>query len=217
MKQTFHALLLTLLAWLTSLNVSADNGNFSQNRTDFRDESIYFVITTRFYDGDEGNNVLCWDNQTSQITTKDPCWRGDFRGLIDQLDYIKALGFTAIWITPVVQNGSGYDYHGYHAMDFSKVDCRYQGVTGEDAGKSGDVMFQELIDAAHKKGLKIILDIVLNHTATSVRQVCCRSSPVTPTYATRPPSIYACSPIMMSFPPTISERQAAPSIKLALH
>lgn len=69
MKQTFHALLLTLLAWLTSLNVSADNGNFSQNRTDFRDESIYFVITTRFYDGDEGNNVLCWDNQTSQITT----------------------------------------------------------------------------------------------------------------------------------------------------
>lgn len=217
MKQTFHALLLTLLAWLTSLNVSADNGNFSQNRTDFRDESIYFVITTRFYDGDEGNNVLCWDNQTSQITTKDPCWRGDFRGLIDQLDYIKALGFTAIWITPVVQNGSGYDYHGYHAMDFSKVDCRYQGVTGEDAGKSGDVMFQELIDAAHKKGLKIILDIVLNHTGNFGEAGLLPEFTQTPTYATRPPSMYACSPIMMSFPPTISERQAAPSIKLALH
>ena len=164
MKRTFYIFLLVVMALFTSLSASADNGNFSQNRTDFRDESIYFVITTRFYDGDEGNNVLCWDNQASQITTKDPCWRGDFRGLIDQLDYIKALGFTAIWITPVVQNGSGYDYHGYHAMDFSKVDCRYQGVTGEDAKKSGDVMFQELIDAAHKKGLKIILDIVLNHT-----------------------------------------------------
>ena len=76
-------------------------------------------------------------------------------------DYIKALGFTAIWITPVVQNASGYDYHGYHASDFSKVDCRYQSGDGK---KSGDVMFQELIDKAHAKGIKIILDIVLNHT-----------------------------------------------------
>ena len=64
----------------------------------------------------------------------------------------------------MVQNASGYDYHGYHAMDFSKVDCRYQGITGEDAGKTGDEMFQELINAAHAKGIKIILDIVLNHT-----------------------------------------------------
>ena len=82
------------------LPAMADNSsfNFKTNRTDFRDESIYFVMTTRFYDGDEGNNVLCWDNQTAQTSTKDPCWRGDFRGLIDRLDYIKALGFTAIWI-----------------------------------------------------------------------------------------------------------------------
>lgn len=78
------------------LPAMADNSSFNANRTDFRDESIYFVITTRFYDGDPGNNVLCWDNQESQTSTKDPCWRGDFQGLIDQLDYIKALGFTAI-------------------------------------------------------------------------------------------------------------------------
>lgn len=153
---------LALSALLFSQGMMADS--FVGGRTDFRDESIYFVITTRFYDGDPGNNVLCWDNQASQVNTKDPCWRGDFRGLIDRLDYIKALGFTAIWITPVVQNASGYDYHGYHAMDFSKVDCRYQGITGEDAGKTGDEMFQELINAAHAKGIKIILDIVLNHT-----------------------------------------------------
>lgn len=144
----------------TPLTAMADNSTFKTNRTDFRDESIYFVMTTRFYDGDTGNNVLCWDNQESQTSTKDPCWRGDFQGLIDQLDYIKALGFTAIWITPVVQNASGYDYHGYHASDFSKVDCRYY----SSDGKSGDVMFQTLIDEAHKKGIKIILDIVLNHT-----------------------------------------------------
>lgn len=150
---------LALSALLFSQGMMADS--FVGGRTDFRDESIYFVLTTRFYDGDPGNNVLCWDNQESQKSTKDPCWRGDFQGLIDQLDYIKALGFTAIWINPVVQNASGYDYHGYHASDFSKVDCRYQSSDGKS---SGDVMFKKLIDAAHKKGIKIILDIVLNHT-----------------------------------------------------
>ena len=144
---------------------------FTSNRTDFRDESIYFMITTRFYDGDPKNNVLCWDNQEAQKSTKDPCWRGDFQGVIDKLDYIKALGFTAIWITPVVQNASGYDYHGYHAMDFSKVDCRYQ---SGDGTKSGDVMFQELIDKAHAKGIKIILDIVLNHTGNFGEEKLCK-------------------------------------------
>ena len=144
---------------------------FTSNRTDFRDESIYFMMTTRFYDGDTGNNVLCWDNQEAQKSTKDPCWRGDFQGVIDKLDYIKALGFTAIWITPVVQNASGYDYHGYHASDFSKVDCRYQSGDGK---KSGDVMFQELIDKAHEKGIKIILDIVLNHTGNFGEEHFCK-------------------------------------------
>ena len=144
---------------------------FTSNRTDFRDESIYFMMTTRFYDGDPSNNVLCWDNQEAQKSTKDPCWRGDFQGVIDKLDYIKALGFTAIWITPVVQNASGYDYHGYHASDFSKVDCRYQSGDGK---KSGDVMFQELIDKAHEKGIKIILDIVLNHSGNFGEEKLCK-------------------------------------------
>lgn len=155
--------LLLCIVMTAPLLASADNGStFAGNRTDFRDESIYFMITTRFYDGDPTNNVLCWDNQTAQRSTKDPAWRGDFKGIIDKLDYIKALGFTAIWITPVVQNGSGYDYHGYHAMDFSRVDNRYLSRTSD--GASEDVDFQTLIDAAHSKGIKIILDIVLNHT-----------------------------------------------------
>ena len=145
--------------------------DFNSQRTDFRDESIYFMITTRFYDGDPKNNVLCWVNKQCQIDTGDPCWRGDFQGVIDKLDYIKALGFTAIWITPVVQNASGYDYHGYHAMDFTHVDCRYQ---SGDGSKSGDVMFQELIDKAHKKGIKIVLDIVLNHTGNFGEENLCK-------------------------------------------
>ena len=170
MKRFTTRLWAVLMLMLVSLQTMATDV-FTSNRTDFRDESIYFMITTRFYDGDPSNNVLCWDNQEAQIETKDPCWRGDFQGVIDKLDYIKALGFTAIWITPVVQNASGYDYHGYHASDFSKVDCRYQSGDGK---KSGDVMFQELIDKAHEKGIKIILDIVLNHSGNFGEEKLCK-------------------------------------------
>jgi len=126
---------------------------YKGTRTDFRDESIYFTITTRFYDGDKSNNARCWDGRNN--TDADPAWRGDFKGLIEKMDYIKALGFTAIWITPVVENASGYDYHGYHALNFKKVDHRYE---------SEDVAFQDVINEAHKRDMKIVLDVVFNHT-----------------------------------------------------
>lgn len=125
---------------------------YSGDRVDFRNESIYFTITTRFYDGDSYNNTQCWDGSNP---SSDPAWRGDFKGLIERMDYIKALGFTAIWITPVVENCSGYDYHGYHALNFQKVDPRYL---------SEDVDFQTVIDEAHARDMKIILDVVFNHT-----------------------------------------------------
>ena len=128
---------------------SSTAATFIGGRTDFRDETIYFAMTTRFYDGDRSNNTYCWDGK---LNVNDPEWRGDFKGLIEKLDYIKALGFTAVWITPVVENASGLDYHGYHAINFSKVDPRYE---------SSDCKFQDLIDAAHERGMKIILDIVL--------------------------------------------------------
>ena len=127
--------------------------NSGSSMTDFRDETIYFVMTTRFYDGDSTNNVQCWDAQDKNAG--DEPWRGDFKGLIEKLDYIKALGFTAIWITPVVENASGYDYHGYHAINFSKVDPRYE---------SSDCTYQDLIDEAHARGMKVIQDVVFNHT-----------------------------------------------------
>lgn len=152
--------LIMALAMLIAMPSMAET--FVGGRTDFRDETIYFAMTTRFYDGDPQNNVCTWDKQEQQIKTNDPAWRGDFAGLIEKLDYIKALGFTAIWITPVVQNGSGIDYHGYHAMDLSKVDLRYE--SRKEWGSAKDVKFQDLIDAAHAKGIKIVLDVVLQHT-----------------------------------------------------
>lgn len=123
--------------------------------SDMREDSIYFVMTTRFYDGDTGNNVHCWDDGQAGNPDSDPAWRGDFKGLIEKLDYIKALGFTTVWVTPVVTNASGYDYHGYHAMDFTTVDARYE---------SEGATYQDLIDAIHEKDMKIVQDVVWNHT-----------------------------------------------------
>ncbi len=135
----------------------------SISQVDFRKETIYFLITSRFNDGDSTNNAPNeWcsyfpgnPNNANFSGQQDVTWRGDFRGLIQKLDYIKDLGFTAIWITPVVQNRGPLDYHGYHAWDFTKVDNR---LTSPGAG------FKDLIDAAHAKGMKVILDMVTNHS-----------------------------------------------------
>ena len=128
-----------------------------EQRTDFREETIYFLLTARFNDGDPSNNFFCrdrirFDDQGNAI---DPHWRGDFKGLIARLDYIRDLGFSAIWITPPVENRSGLDYHGYHAYDWTRVDPRLE---------SPDATYQDLIDAAHAKGIKIIQDVVVNHS-----------------------------------------------------
>ncbi len=130
---------------------------------DFRQETIYFVVTDRFSDGDPANNDLYGDEYKPGNLRY--YQGGDFKGLIANLDYIKDMGFTALWITPPVMqppgryvNSSGtYDaagYHGYWAWDFSKIDPHL-----ESPGAS----YKDLIDAAHAKGLKVIQDIVLNH------------------------------------------------------
>ena len=128
------------------------------DHNDFREESIYFIMTARFYDGDSSNNIHSDHDAEVGNGDNDPAWRGDFKGLIEKLDYIKALGFSAVWITPVVENASGYDFHGYHAVNFAKVDPRLE---------SDGASYQDLINEAHKRGMKIIQDIVLQHTSNS--------------------------------------------------
>ncbi|KXK61933.1 alpha-amylase [Micromonospora rosaria] len=124
---------------------------------DPREDSIYFVMTARFADGDAGNNRGGSQHvKSGNAANDDPMFRGDFKGLIDKLDYVKALGFSALWITPVVLNRSDYDFHGYHGWDFHRVDPRL-----ESPGAS----YQDLINAAHAKGIKIFQDVVYNHSS----------------------------------------------------
>ncbi len=149
----FLATLLFCFSFLTNIKAQVD----------FRSETIYFLITSRFFDGDTSNsapNEWCsyipGVNNPNLTDSRDVTWRGDFKGLIQQLDYIKGMGFTAIWITPIVQGRSPLDYHGYHAWDFTKVDSRLE---------SPGATFKDLCDAAHAKGMKIVLDIVTNHSS----------------------------------------------------
>ncbi|NBM20086.1 carbohydrate binding domain-containing protein, partial [Streptomyces sp. GC420] len=124
---------------------------------DPRKDPVYFVLTARFNDGDPDNNRGgSQHTKSGNAANDDPMFRGDFKGLVQKLDYIKGLGFSAVWITPVVLNRSDYDYHGYHGYDFYRVDPRL-----ESAGAS----YQDLIDAAHAKGMKIYQDVVYNHSS----------------------------------------------------
>ena len=119
---------------------------------DFRDETIYSVITTRFYDGDSENNFF----NRIRIDQTDPHWRGDFKGLIERLDYIKELGFTCLCITPPEENRGELDFMGFHPYDWMKQDPR---LISENA------TYQDLLDKAHEKGLKVIQTVVLNHSS----------------------------------------------------
>jgi alpha-amylase len=120
--------------------------------TDWSKQSIYFIMTDRFSNGDTSNDNYGGFNSNNSDMRK---WHGgDFQGIINQLDYIQNMGFTAIWITPVTMQKSEFAYHGYHTYDFYAVD-----------GHLGTMdKFKELIRKAHDKNIAVMLDVVVNHT-----------------------------------------------------
>lgn len=111
-------------------------------------DMIYFIMTDRFHDA-APNEAFVNKKDISSYHG------GDLLGIMEKLDYIKSLGFTAIWITPVVDNQSG-GYHGYWATDFYAVD--------EHLGTMDDL--KALVDKAHGMGIKVIMDLVINHTGS---------------------------------------------------
>lgn len=153
--------------YTTSVQVEITARN-KKNADDFDwDESvIYFMVTDRFFDGNESNNTA----SGAKTYGKDNAGLyhgGDFAGITQKLDYLEDLGINTIWITPIVENIPGVTvtdtgkedvpynaaYHGYWASDFTKLNPTLG--TEEE--------FQTLIDQAHNRGIRIMVDIVVNH------------------------------------------------------
>ena len=141
---------------------------------EFRQETIYFLVVDRFYDGDpsnnEGPNPELYD-PTKQDWGK--YWGGDLQGVIDKLDYLKNLGVTAVWLTPLFEQTEelfcgNAAIHGYWTKDFKRLNPRFLGV-GENNSlnktqDSRDTIFDRLIEELHKRNMKLILDVVCNHS-----------------------------------------------------
>jgi alpha-amylase len=126
--------------------------NASPVPSDFwQGQSIYQIITDRFYDGDPSNNNADGNFDPAGHSGRS-VHGGDFKGIEQKLDYIKALGATAIWISPIVLNDRG-EFHGYAGFDFYKVDPQW--------GSLADL--QHMVRAAHARGLLVIDDVVVNH------------------------------------------------------
>ncbi len=121
-------------------------------------DAIYLLMPDRFANGDTTN-----DNVNSMLEKADrdnPNGRhgGDIKGITEHLDYIKEAGFTAVWINPLMENNMpAYSYHGYAMTDFYKIDPRF--------GSNDD--YVKLVSEAHKKGIKVIQDMVFNHCGTN--------------------------------------------------
>lgn len=119
-------------------------------------QNIYQIITDRFYDGDTNN-----DNAEGTYAPSgnggSSVHGGDFEGIEQKLDYIKALGATAIWISPIVLNTEG-QFHGYSAWNFYEVAPHWGSISN----------LQHMVQAAHARGLLVIDDIVVNHAGDLV-------------------------------------------------
>jgi alpha-amylase len=141
---TFRLLCLFVLGCLTACGARGQSSNLY-----WQGQSIYQIITDRFYDGDTSN-----DSAEGTYSPSNPTGvhGGDFAGIQQKLDYIKALGATAIWVSPIVLNTEG-QFHGYSAWNFYEVAPHWGSLSN----------LQQMVQAAHARGILVIDDIVVNH------------------------------------------------------
>ncbi|HEY9609539.1 alpha-amylase family glycosyl hydrolase [Allocoleopsis sp.] len=142
---------------------------------EFRQESIYFIVVDRFFDGDsensEGPNPELYDPEGKDWGKY---WGGDIQGIIDKLDYLKNLGVTAIWLTPLFEQVedlfiNSAAIHGYWTKDFKRLNPRFIHKDDDPSlnktQETRNTVFDRLIDELHKRNMKMILDIVCNHSS----------------------------------------------------
>ncbi len=141
-----------------------DRAMAGDKRMGFTNEDVlYMLMPDRFANGNPKNDVLQnLRDKTCDRTAPSLRHGGDLEGIRQHLDYFTDLGVTALWLTPVLENDSpsnGYSssYHGYATTDYYRVDPRFG--TNED--------YKRLIDEAHSKGLKVVMDMIFNHCGSN--------------------------------------------------
>ncbi|MFI7601513.1 pullulanase-type alpha-1,6-glucosidase [Actinoplanes sp. NPDC049681] len=174
MSRLLLAVLLVLGVWVPAPAQAAPpaaDWGFDRPAATAANEQFYFVLPDRFANGDTRNDRggLTGDRLSTGYDAGDKGFYhgGDLKGVINRLDYIQGLGTTAIWLAPVFKNkpvqGSGTDisagYHGYWITDFTQVDPHF--------GTNADL--ERLVKLAHRRGMKIYLDIIVNHTADVIK------------------------------------------------
>ncbi|MEG4859160.1 alpha-amylase family glycosyl hydrolase [Microcoleus sp. K1-B6] len=141
---------------------------------EFRQETIYFIVVDRFYDGDpennEGPNPELYDPEGKDWGKY---WGGDLQGVIDKLDYLKDMGVTAVWLTPLFEQVEALfveqaAIHGYWTKDFKRLNPRFI-ATGDNPSinqtqETKDTVFDKLVHELHQRNMKLVLDIVCNHS-----------------------------------------------------
>lgn len=127
----------------------------SAERQGFDNTDVMYLITPdRFVNGDPSNDNVASLSEKANRSFPGGRHGGDIAGMINSLDYIKDLGFTALWLNPVLENNQPeYSYHGYSTTDFYKVDARFG--TNED--------YVKLSELGKQKGIKMIMDMIVNH------------------------------------------------------
>lgn len=148
----------------TTASVTVTKRFKQTGEVDWDEQVIYFMLTDRFYNGDPSNDNPYHQDYAGAVNQAGVYKGGDFKGVTEKLDYLKQLGVTSIWVTPIVDNipqdvsteagKEYYAYHGYWAEDFEKLNPHL--------GTLDD--FHELIDQAAERGINIIVDVVLNHS-----------------------------------------------------
>ncbi len=179
-KRRFGLKAVSMLLGIVSLMSTEYYSTRSQAVESLQGESIYQIMVDRFYDGDSSNNALGEAFRYSEITQDDFRYMhgGDWQGIIDKIDYIKGMGYTAIWISPVsdpqlwgVPDSQGKQwptaYHGYNVYDPTRA-SRYFGCENPEESKE---ILKELVDVCHENEIKVILDVVPNHVGDYVQGI----------------------------------------------
>ena len=119
---------------------------------------VYLIMSDRFVDGDPSNNSTPDTREKADKKNPNGRFGGDIQGIINSLDHIEKLGCTAIWPTPMLgDDEEAWSYHGYACSDYYHIDPRY----------GSNSLYAKMVQEAHKKGLKILMDMVPNHCGAS--------------------------------------------------